>query len=138
MINYIKRIKNILVYFDFQPLLFFWITSDTLNNQVLWTTHQQWIDAGQGNTYWLYWAYLFFSVMMLVFIHNYKKLIYFVSGYLCLYLFSTIRYLVHLDWSVGFETIDYKNLLITIWYASMWVWIWIKIELENLYSSLNG
>ena len=35
--KYFSSIKNTLLYFDFQPLLFFWISSDILNNLVLWT-----------------------------------------------------------------------------------------------------
>lgn len=134
--NYFDRLINILVYFDFQPLLFFWISSDTLNNQILWTNHSTWIQAGQGNTYFLYWAFFLLSISMLIFIHNYKKMIYFVSAYLSLYLFSTIRYLLNIDFEIGFEAIDYKNLIITIWYALMWIWIWVKIKNEILHTEL--
>ena len=134
---YFKKLRDTLVYFDFQPLLFFWISSDTLNTHVLWTTHKYWVEAGQGDTYFLYLAFLVFSLSMLISIHKYKRMIYFVSGYLCLYLFSTIRYLLNIDWSVGFEIIDYKNLLITIWYALMWIWIWFKIKNEILHKEIN-
>jgi hypothetical protein len=37
-VKYFKQRKDTLLYYDFQPLLFFWITSDVLNNQVLWTS----------------------------------------------------------------------------------------------------
>ena len=73
--KYFKSIKNTLLYFDFQPLLFFWISSDILNNLVLWTELSYWEAAGQPNTYWLYFSYLVCSTLMLVFIHNYKMVI---------------------------------------------------------------
>ena len=53
MNNYFKQIKETLLYFDFQPLLFFWVTSDILNNQVLWTTLDYWDNLGQSYTYWI-------------------------------------------------------------------------------------
>ncbi len=137
IIMYFNKLKKVLLYFDFQPLLFFWVLSDVFNNMVLWSTHSIWVEQGQGNTYFLYLAYLILSVLMLVFIHNYKRLSVFVNLYLCLYLFSTIRYLVNIDWSIGFEIIDYKNIFITLWYSSMWIWIAFKIKNENLHKELR-
>lgn len=137
IIMYFNKLKKVLLYFDFQPLLFFWVLSDVFNNMVLWSTHSIWVEQGQGNTYFLYLAYLILSVLMLVFIHNYKRLSIFVNLYLCLYLFSTIRYLVNIDWSIGFEIIDYKNIFITLWYSSMWIWIAFKIKNENLHKELR-
>jgi len=136
--NYFKRIKDILIYFDFQPLLFFWVLSDVFNNMVLWSTHSIWVEQGQGNTYFLYLSYLILSLLMLLFIHNYKRLSIIVNLYLILYLFSTIRYLVNIDWLVGLEVIDYKNIFITIWYSMMWIWIAFKIKNENLHKQLKN
>ena len=138
MNSYIKNIKNILLYYDFQPLLFFWALSDVFNNMVLWSSHQMWIDQGQGNTYFLYLSYLILSILMIVFLNNYKRLSIIVSLYLFLYLFSTIRYLVNMyAGNVEFTTGDYKNIFITLWYSFMWVWIAFKIKNENLYKELN-
>ena len=137
IIMYFNKLKKVLLYFDFQPLLFFWVLSDVFNNMFLWSTHSIWVEQGQGNTYFLYLAYLILSVLMLVYIHNYKRLSVFVNLYLCLYLFSTIRYLVNIDWSIGFEIIDYKNIFITLWYSSMWIWIAFKIKNENLHKELR-
>ena len=75
---------------------------------------------------------------MLVFIHNFKRLSIVVNLYLALYLFSTIRYLVYIDWSVGFEVMDYKNLIITLWYSLMWIYIAFKIKNENLHKELRN
>ena len=138
VVMYFNKLKKVLLYFDFQPLLFFWVLSDVFNNMVLWSTHSIWVEQGQGNTYFLYLAYLILSVLMLLFIHNYKRLSLFVNLYLCLYLFSTIRYLVNIDWSIGFEIIDYKNIFITLWYSTMWIWIAFKIKNENLHKQLNN
>ena len=138
MKNYFKKIKETLVYFDFQPLLFFWVTSDILNNQVLWTTLDYWTKVGQPNTYWLYFAYLVGSVGMLIFLHNKKWLARFITYYLIIYLFSTIRYLVNI-FGVGdesFTIMDIKNILVTCWYASMWIWILFKVKKEILHKSL--
>lgn len=140
MKNYFKKIKETLVYFDFQPLLFFWVTSDILNNQVLWTTLDYWTKVGQPNTYWLYFAYLTFSVGMLITIHNTRWIARFVTGYLILNLFSTIRYLVNIYATIDTEPItlvDGKNILITLWYSFMWTWILLKLKLEVLHKSLK-
>ena len=138
MNSYFKQIKETLLYFDFQPLLFFWVTSDILNNQVLWTTLDYWEAAGQPNTYWLYFAYLICSASMLVFINNIKWLARFVTVYLVLYLFSTIRYLVSLfGGDEAFVLMDFKNILITLWYAFMWSWILFKLKKEILHKSLK-
>ena len=137
--RYFSKIKQTLLFFDIQPLLFFWVTSDILNNQVLWTTLSYWEGVGQPNTYWLYFLYLIGSVGMLIFINNIKWLARFVNYYLILYLFSTIRYLLNLfnDVSEPFTIIDTKNILITCWYAFMWTWIWFKLKKEILHKSLN-
>jgi hypothetical protein len=138
--KYFEKIKETLLYFDFQPLLFFWILSDILNNQVLWTTLSFWETAGLPNTYWLYLAYLIGSVGMIIFLHNIKWLSRFVGYYLILFLFSTIRYIVNICVTLDtepFTIIDGKNLLITCWYAFMWSWILFKLKREMLYNSLN-
>ena len=140
MNGYFKQIKETLVYFDFQPLLFFWVTSDILNNQVLWTTLDYWTKVGQPNTYWLYFAYLTMSVSMMISLHNTKWLARFVTGYLVLNLFSTIRYLVNIYATIDTEPItlvDGKNILITLWYSFMWTWILLKLKLEILHKSLK-
>ena len=137
--KYFKSIKNTLLYFDFQPLLFFWISSDILNNLVLWTELSYWEAAGQPNTYWLYFMYLICSTLMLVFINNITWLSRFVTVYLILYLFSTIRYLVNVFGgdSEAFTITDFKNILITCWYAFMWAWILFKLKKEILHKSLR-
>jgi len=137
--KYFSSIKNTLLYFDFQPLLFFWISSDILNNLVLWTDLSYWEAAGQPNTYWLYFMYLICSTLMLVFINNITWLSRFVTVYLILYLFSTIRYLVNVFGgdSEAFTITDFKNILITCWYAFMWTWILFKLKKEILHKSLR-
>tara|TARA_R110000796_G_scaffold66970_1_gene153892 strand:+ start:324 stop:740 length:417 start_codon:yes stop_codon:yes gene_type:complete len=136
----LSRIINVLLYFDFQPLLFFWVTSDILNNQVLWTSLSYWQDAGQTYTYWLYFAYLLGSIGMLysVFTNNKKLLCGFVSYYLILSLFSTVKYLINIYFSDGgdFNIIDAKNIIITCWYTFMWMLISFKLKKENLHKSL--
>jgi hypothetical protein len=138
--KYFRSIKNTLLYFDFQPLLFFWVSSDILNNLVLWTNLSYWKAEGQQYTYWLYLSYLIVSVNMMLFINNTKWLTRFVSLYLVLYLFSTIRYLVNIFSENGeaFSMIDAKNILITCWYASMWIWILFKLKKELLHKTLSS
>jgi hypothetical protein len=138
VVMYFNKLKKVLLYFDFQPLLFFWVLSDVFNNMVLWSTHSIWVEQGQGNTYFLYLAYLILSILMLLFIHNYKRLSLFVNLYLCLYLFSTIRYLLHSVDYQNIEIIDYKNIFITLWYSTMWIWVAFKIKNENLHKQLNN
>jgi len=140
MLKYLSRIKETLLYFDFQPLLFFWVSSDILNNQVLWTSLKYWEDAGQPYTYWLYFAYLVSSVGMLITLNNVKWLARFVTYHLTLTLFATIRYIIDIYLTVDTEPltlIDAKNLLITCWYAFMWSWILFKLKREILYKSLK-
>jgi len=139
-VMYFKKIKDTLLYFDFQPLLFFWVASDILNNQVLWTTLEYWTEAGQPNTYWLYFIYLIMSVSMMISLHNTKWLARFVTGFLILNLFSTIRYLVNIYLTVDtepFTLVDIKNILITLWYSFMWAWILFKLKRELLLNSFN-
>jgi hypothetical protein len=140
MRRYISKIKETLLYFDFQPLLFFWVVSDILNNQVLWTTLDFWKEAGQPYTYWLYFSYLMGSVGMILFLHNVKWLSRFVLYHLILTLFATIRYVVNIYQTVDTEPltlVDVKNLVITFWYAFMWAWILFKLKRELLYKSLK-
>tara|TARA_R110000744_G_scaffold226267_1_gene344661 strand:- start:1 stop:423 length:423 start_codon:yes stop_codon:yes gene_type:complete len=136
--KYLQKIKDVLVYFDFEPLLFMWVASDILNNMVLWTTLDYWESVDQPNTYWLYLTYLISSVGMMVFLHNKKWLARFISFYLIVYLFSTIRYLVNIfAGGQDFTIIDAKNILITCWYAAMWVWILFKVKKEILHKTLS-
>ena len=135
--KYIQNIKNILVYYDVQPLLLWWCVSDVFNNQVLWTTYDYWLELGQPNTYWLYMAYLVLSLTIVINLNNLKFLIKSIGLYLILYLFSTIRYLVSIyTEDEGFLLIDFKNIFITLWYSSMWLWIYFKLKKEKLHKSL--
>jgi hypothetical protein len=136
-VKYIQNIKNILVYYDVQPLLLWWCVSDVFNNQVLWTTYDYWLELGQPNTYWLYMAYLILSLTIVINLNNLKFLIKSIGLYLILYLFSTIRYLVSIyTEDEGFLLIDFKNIFITMWYSSMWLWIYFKLKQEKLHKSL--
>ncbi len=135
--KYIQNIKNILVYYDVQPLLLWWCVSDIFNNQVLWTTYDYWLELGQPNTYWLYMTYLVLSLTIVINLNNLKFLIKSIGLYLILYLFSTIRYLVSIyTEDEGFLLIDFKNIFITLWYSSMWLWIYFKLKKEKLHKSL--
>lgn len=135
--KYINNIKNILVYYDVQPLLLWWCVSDVFNNQVLWTNYNYWLDLGQPNTYWLYMTYLVLSLSIVLNLNNLSHLIKSIGLYLTLYLFSTIRYLVSIyTEDNGFLLIDFKNIFITMWYASMWLWIYFKLKQEKLHKSL--
>ena len=135
--KYIQNIKNILVYYDVQPLLLWWCVSDVFNNQVLWTTYDYWLELGQPNTYWLYMIYLVLSLTIVINLNNLKFLIKSIGLYLILYLFSTIRYLVSIyTEDEGFLLIDFKNIFITMWYSSMWLWIYFKLKQEKLHKSL--
>jgi hypothetical protein len=136
-VKYIQNIKNILVYYDVQPLLLWWCVSDVFNNQVLWTTYDYWLELGQPNTYWLYLTYLVLSLTIVINLNNLKFLIKSIGLYLILYLFSTIRYLVSIyTEDEGFLLIDFKNIFITMWYSSMWLWIYFKLKQEKLHKSL--
>lgn len=135
--KYINNIKNILVYYDVQPLLLWWCVSDVFNNQALWTNYNYWLDLGQPNTYWLYMTYLVLSLSIVLNLNNLSYLIKSIGLYLILYLFSTIRYLVSIyTEDNGFLLIDFKNIFITMWYASMWLWIYFKLKQEKLHKSL--
>lgn len=135
--KYINNIKNILVYYDVQPLLLWWCVSDVFNNQVLWTNYNYWLELGQPNTYWLYMTYLVLSLSIVLNLNNLSFLIKSIGLYLILYLFSTIRYLVSIyTEDNGFLLIDFKNIFITMWYASMWLWIYFKLKQEKLHKSL--
>ena len=134
--NYFKNIKNILIYFDYHSLLFWWCISDCLNNQVLWTTYSYWLELGQPNTYYLYLAYLILSLSIVFSLNNLNYLIRFIGMYLVLYLFSTIRYCLSIYTQENFDLLDFRALLITSWYFSMWLWIYLKLKKEQLHKSL--
>ena len=138
MKGYLKNISNVLNFYDFQPLLFFWILSDLFNNQVLWTDYEYWVDIEQPNTYWLYMSYFVASLFIIRYLNNLKALIRCVSFYLILDLFSTVRYILSIyTENEGFLVEDFKSLFITAWYFSMWVWILIKLKKEMLYKVIN-
>lgn len=111
--------------------------SDVFNNQVLWTNYSYWSELGQPNTYWLYMTYLVLSLSIVINLNNLNYLIKSIGLYLILYMFSTIRYLVSIyTEDNGFLLIDFKNIFITVWYASMWLWIYFKLKKEKLHKSL--
>lgn len=140
MNGYFKQIKETLLYFDFQPLLFFWVTSDILNNQVLWTTLDYWDNLGQSYTYWLYLSHLIASVGIIISIHNIKWVSRFILLHLIIVLYSTIKYILNIYTTIDSEPltlVDCKNLTITLWYTFMWLWILFKLKKEILHKSLK-
>jgi len=136
----IQKYREILVYHDHQPLLFFWAVSDLFNNQVLWTNLSFWRDAGQPDTYFLYMAYLFISIGILATLNRINLCVRFVFSYLMLHIFSTVRFLVdlYLAPDLEFELVIVKNLTITFVYFILWVWIYTKMKTEALYKKVNG
>jgi len=132
--KYFEYLFEILKYYDVQPLLLFWCVSDILNNQVLWTTPEYWVELGQANTYYLYFAYLTVSVGIFISMYSIKRCTYFVSAYLFLTLFATIRYVVNLLGSddIVIDKSVVKSLVITFFYLFIWVWIWLKLQKEIL------
>lgn len=138
--KYYKNIVEILKFHDIQPLLLIWCISDVLNNQVLWTDYSYWLDLGQPNTYYLYMVYLVCSIGMLTFLNNLVWLSRFISGYLLLTIFATIRYLVSLftDDEAEFDSQTIRALVITLFYFIMWSWVWFKVKREVLYKKVFG
>ena len=140
MIKYFKNIGEILKFHDIQPLLLFWCFSDVLNNQVLWTNYNYWLDLEQPNTYYLYMTYLVVSIGMLVFLNNLKWLSRFITAYLLLTLYATIRFVVDIITSddLEFENSVIRALTITFFYFIMWGWIWFKVKREILFKKINN
>ena len=62
--QYFFKISEILKFHDIQPLLLFWCFSDVLNNQVLWTDYNFWLELEQPNTYYLYMVYLIVRIVI--------------------------------------------------------------------------
>lgn len=139
MKNYFTYLFNILKFYDVQPLLLFWCVSDILNNQILWTNYDYWLDLGQPNTYYLYCVYMIVSVGVFTSMYSIKRCSYFVSAYLFLTLFSTIRYVVNLvnNEEAGFDLESGRALTITFFYLFIWTWIWVKLKREMLYKKLK-
>tara|TARA_R110000824_G_scaffold25139_2_gene87864 strand:- start:1781 stop:2206 length:426 start_codon:yes stop_codon:yes gene_type:complete len=137
--RYLKYIFNILKFYDVQPLLLFWCASDILNNQILWTDYQYWFDLGQPNTYYLYCVYMLVSIGIFTSMRCIKRCSYFVSAYLFLTLFATIRYIVSLvtDETKSFDMEAFRALTITFFYLLIWIWIWVKLKREMLYRKLK-
>ena len=137
--RYFTYLFDILKYYDVQPLLLFWCASDILNNQILWTDYQYWADLGQPFTYYLYCVYMVVSVGIFNSMYCIKRCSWFVSAYLFLTLFSTIRYLLHLFSSdeISFDLEAVRSLTITFFYLLIWIWIWVKLKREMLYRKLK-
>ena len=140
MKGYLNHIINILKFYDVQPLLLFWCVSDILNNQILWTDYQYWADLGQPNTYYLYCVYMIVSIGIFSSMYSIKRCSYFVTGYLFLTLFATVRYLVNLitDDTQNFDMEAFRALTITFFYLLIWVWIWVKLKAEMLHRKLKN
>ena len=140
MFDLLKKYKDILVYYDHQPLLLFWAVSDLFNNQVLWTTLSYWEEMGQPDTYYLYLAYLFVSLGILSTLNRVQWCVNFVFSYLMLHIFSTIRFVAELYFTpdVEFELYIVKNLTITFVYFVLWVWIYTKMKKEAVHRKING
>jgi hypothetical protein len=138
--SYLIKIGEILKFHDIQPLLLFWCFSDVLNNQVLWTDYNYWLGLEQANTYFLYMTYLVVSCGMLFFINNLVMLSRFITGYLLLTMFSTIRYIIDLftNDEADFDNQAIRALTITLFYFLMWGWIWFKVKREILYKKIKN
>tara|TARA_R100000908_G_C3753192_1_gene147607 strand:- start:460 stop:894 length:435 start_codon:yes stop_codon:yes gene_type:complete len=138
--KYFKNILEILKFHDIQPLLLFWCFSDVLNNQVLWTNYNFWLELDQPNTYYLYMVYLVVSCGMLLFINKLVWLSRFITAYLLLTMFATVRYIVDLftNSEADFDNQALRALIITIFYLVMWSWIWFKVKREILYKKISN
>ncbi len=75
---------------------------------------------------------------MLFFLNNLVWLSRFISGYLLLTIFATIRFLVSLfsDSEADFDSQTIRALVITVFYFMMWSWLWFKVKREILYKNL--
>ena len=135
-----KTYRDILVYYDYHPLLLFWSVSDLFNNQVWWTDLAYWTEVGQPDTYYLYFAYLFISAGILLTLNRVEWCSRFVFGYLMLHIFSTVRFLtdLYLTPDVEFELYIVKNLTITFIYFVLWTWIYTKMKKEAVHRKVNG
>ena len=136
----LAKYKEILVYYDHQPLLFFWAVADVFNNQVLWTDLFYWTEMGQPETYWLYMVYLVISLGILSTLNKVEKCVMFVFWYLLMHIFSTIRFCVslYLEPDLEFEMVIVKNLTITFVYFLLWVWIYSKMKMEAVLKKINS
>lgn len=138
--RYFTKVSEILKFHDIQPLLLIWCFSDVLNNQVLWTDYNFWLELEQPNTYFLYMTYLIVSCGMLLFINNLVVLSRFITGYLLLTMFATIRYIIDLisNSEADFDNQALRALIITLFYFVMWSWIWFKVKREILFRKLKN
>ena len=137
--RYFQNIISTLKFHCHSNLLIFWCISDVLNNQVLWTNYSYWLELEQPDTYWLYMAYLVLSLSMLICLNNFGWLIRFITAYLILTLFSTIRYIEDLVGSdIDLDNQTIRALLLTLFYLIMWSWIWFKIKREMLYKKIKN
>jgi len=138
--NLLSKYKDILVYYDHQPLLLFWAVADVFNNQVLWTDLSYWTEIGQPDTYWLYMVYLVISLGILSTLNKVEKCAMFVFWYLLMHIFSTIRFCasLYLEPNLEFEMVIVKNLTITFVYFVLWTWIYSKMKMEAVLKKVNA
>ena len=85
-------------------------------------------------------VYLIVSCGMLIFINNLVVLSRFITAYLLLTMYATIRYIVDLctNTEADFDNQALRALIITLFYFIMWGWIWFKVKREILYKKLSN
>ena len=91
------------------------------------------------NHYYYFGVYMLVSIGIFTSMRCIKRCSYFVSAYLFLTLFATIRYIVSLvtDETKSFDMEAFRALTITFFYLLIWIWIWVKLKREMLYRKLK-
>jgi len=157
MRKYFKRIKDILTYYDYQPMLFFLAVYDILSQLNVWmhnpgmgdeeSNYTKYFDlfyfGGGILTEWIYLVYTLLSVFIILFLHKENVLVKLlipkvIIGLLFIiddfiYFGKTIFGLVELSFT------EYYSLVMIgeLWWPIVWGWVLFQMMKKRLYLNAN-
>jgi hypothetical protein len=151
MLRYFKRIKDILTYYDYQPMLFFLALYDVIWNiqSYLQETSGSELYFGifyfdKSNFYeWQYFVYTILSFLIIIFLHNEKILTRLIipKVIICLHiLFGEIVYYIQIfTGNAELTFIEYFSLIIfaSFYWPMVWIWILFQLLKKRLYLNSN-
>jgi hypothetical protein len=150
MLRYFKRIKDILTYYDYEPLIFFvalfdiiWVGSSIFSTDEWNCNSFQTFDVTDFLS-WMVMIYWFGSILIILCINNPKWL----TRLIILHTIQSIVYAIDNTWFLftfltdfienGFSYISFHlDLLRQLFWMYVWVWILFQMKKKELYQRLG-
>ena len=148
MKSYFKRIKDILTYYDYEPLIFFVALFDFVNLTNYFITPDEWncnfFQNFDISSYidWMVLLYWLTAFLIIFSLNNWKLLVWLIIFHVIqdtVYIISNVTWLVsdmvddpqwhHLRWGV--------DLFYQLFWALAWFWILFQIKKKELYQKLG-